>query len=93
MSRNNPTAFSTHRPLNLEVKENNTIKYGNKSLRCLGLHIWNPLLNQIKKQTTLSSRNLLTIGLTLSVNAIYVFFDLSTGTSILYYQYNLGFGN
>ena len=39
MSRNNPTAFSTHRPLNLEVKENNTIKYGNKSLRCLGPHI------------------------------------------------------
>ena len=33
------TAFTTHRPLNLEVNENHTIKYGNKSLRCLGLHI------------------------------------------------------
>ena len=33
------TAFSTHRPLNLEVNENHTNKYGNKSLRCLGPHI------------------------------------------------------
>ena len=27
-------AFTTHRPLNLEVNENHTTKYGNKSLRC-----------------------------------------------------------
>ena len=45
------TAFSTHRPLNLEANENRTTKYGNKSLRCLGPHIWNSLPNQIKKET------------------------------------------
>ena len=28
----NKTASSTHRPLNLEVNENHTTKYGNKSL-------------------------------------------------------------
>ena len=44
-------AFTTHRPLNLEVNENHTTKYGNKSLRCLGTHIWNSLSNQIKKET------------------------------------------
>ena len=43
-------AFTTHRPLNLEVNENHTTKYGNKSLRCLGPHIWNSLPNQIKKE-------------------------------------------
>ena len=37
----NLTAFSTHRPLNLEVNENHTTKYGNTILSCLGLHIWN----------------------------------------------------
>ena len=35
------TAFSTLRPLNLEVNENHTTKYGNKCLRCLTSHIWN----------------------------------------------------
>ena len=45
------TVFSTHRPLNLEVKENHTTKYGNKSLRCLDPHIWNSVPNQIKKKT------------------------------------------
>ena len=45
------TAFTTHRPLNLEVNENHTAKYGNKSLRCLVPHIWNSLPNQIKKET------------------------------------------
>ena len=40
------TTFSTHRPLNLEVNENHPTKYGNKSLRCLGPHIWNSLPNQ-----------------------------------------------
>ena len=44
-------AFSTHRPLNLEVNEKPTTKYGNKSLRCLGPHIWNSFPNQIKKET------------------------------------------
>ena len=45
------TAFQTHRRLNLEVNESHTTKYGNKSLRCLGPHIWNSLPNQIKKET------------------------------------------
>ena len=45
------TAFSTHRPLNFEVSENNTTKYGNKSRRYLGPHIWNSLSSQIKKET------------------------------------------
>ena len=45
------TAFRTHRPLNLEVNENDTTKYGNKSLRCLGPNIWNSLPNQTKKET------------------------------------------
>ena len=45
------TAFTAHRPLNLEVNENRTTKYGSKSLRCLGPHIRNSLLNQIKKET------------------------------------------
>ena len=44
------TAFMTYRPLNLEVIENHTTKYGNKSLSCLGPHIWNSLPNQIKKK-------------------------------------------
>ena len=44
-------AFTTHRPLNLEVNEKHTTKYGNKSLRCLGTHIWNSLPSQIKKET------------------------------------------
>ena len=33
------TAFSTYRPLNLEVNENHTTKYENESLRCLGPRI------------------------------------------------------
>ena len=44
-------AFSTQRSLNLEVNKNHTVKYGNKSLRCLGPHIWNSLPYQIKKET------------------------------------------
>ena len=48
------TVFSTHRPLNLEVNENHATKYGNKSLRYLGPHIWNSLPNQIIKETDYS---------------------------------------
>ena len=51
----NNTAFVTHRFLNLtkvnEINGNHTIKYGNKSLICLGPHIFNSLPNQIKKET------------------------------------------
>ena len=45
------TAFTTRIPLNLEVNKNHTTKYGNKSLRCLGRHIWSSLPNQIRKET------------------------------------------
>ena len=45
------TTFTTHRPLNLQVNENHTTKYGNISLRYLGPHIWNSLPNLIKKET------------------------------------------
>ena len=69
------TVSSTHRPFNLEINENHTIKYRNKSLRCLRPHVWNFLSNQIKKTpTTLSSMNLLTIGLVWSVNVICILF-------------------
>ena len=33
------TAFTTHRPLNLDVNKNHANKYENKTLRYLGLHI------------------------------------------------------
>ena len=45
------TAFSTNRPLNFEVNEKHTTKYGNKSLKRLVLHILNSLPNHIKKET------------------------------------------
>ena len=43
------TTNLTHRPYNIKVNQNNTTKYGNKSLRSLGLHIWNSLPKQIKE--------------------------------------------
>ena len=42
------TAFLMLRPLNLEAKENHTTKYEDKSLRCMGPHIWNSLPNHQK---------------------------------------------
>ena len=45
------TAFLMLRPLNLEAKENHTTKYEDKSLRCMGPHIWNSLPNHIKNET------------------------------------------
>ena len=74
------TAFSMHRRLNLEVNENHTNKYGNKSLRCLGPHIWNSLPNQIKRESDYTN-----------LRDLLFFFDVSAGMSILYCQYNLGF--
>ena len=44
-------AFLAHRLLNLEFNESLTIKYGNKSLKCLGSHIWNSLPNQTKRES------------------------------------------
>ena len=37
------TTNLTDRPFNIKVNQNNTTKYGNKSLRSLGPHIWNSL--------------------------------------------------
>ena len=45
------TTNLTHRPFNIKVNQNNTTKYGNKSLRSLGPHIWNSLPKQIKEET------------------------------------------
>lgn len=36
----------------------------NMEIKVLGPHIWESLPNEIKKETTLSSRNLVTTGLT-----------------------------
>ena len=48
------TTNLTHRPFNMKVNQNNTTKYGNKSLRRLGPHIWNSLPKQIKEETNYS---------------------------------------
>ena len=37
------TTNLTDRSFNIKVNQNNTTKYGNKSLRSLGPHIWNSL--------------------------------------------------
>ena len=45
------TANLTHRPLDINVNQNNTTKYGSNSLRSLGPHIWNSLPSEMKKET------------------------------------------
>ena len=45
------TTDLTHRPFNIKVNQNKATKYGNKSLRSLGPHIWNFLPKQIKEET------------------------------------------
>ena len=45
------TTNLTHRPFNIKANQNNTTKYGNKSLKSLGSHIWNSLPKQIKEKT------------------------------------------
>ena len=45
------TTNLTHRPFNIKVNQNNTTKYGNKSLRSLGPHTWNSVPKQIKEET------------------------------------------
>ena len=45
------TTNLTHRPFNVKVNQHNTTKYGNKSLRSLGPHIWNSLPKQVKEET------------------------------------------
>ena len=45
------TTSLTLRPFNIKFNQNNTTKYGNKSLRGLGSHIWNFLPKKIKVET------------------------------------------
>lgn len=45
---------STHKKYNSYVHNRNTSKYGNKSLRVLGVHIWNPLTDNIKYETSMN---------------------------------------
>ena len=67
------TTNLTHRPFNIKVNQNNTTKYGNKSLRSLGPHIWNSLPKQIKEKTNDKSLKIIFInGLVQNVNTIYV---------------------
>ena len=40
----------THRPLDINFIQSNTIKYGSNSLQSLGPHIWNSLPREIKKE-------------------------------------------
>ena len=42
------TKWLTHRPSNMQVNVHKTAKYGDKSLRTLGPHIWNSGTNFIK---------------------------------------------
>ena len=43
-----------HRPFDIKVNQNDTTKYGSKSLRILRPHIWNCLPKQIKEVTDYS---------------------------------------
>ena len=45
------TKWLTHRLNNLQVNVYKTAKYGDKSLRNLGPHIWNSLLEHMKAET------------------------------------------
>ena len=42
------TKLLTHRPNDIQVNAHKTAKYGDKSLRILGSHIWNLLPEHIK---------------------------------------------
>ena len=45
------TKWLTHRPNNIQVNVHKTVKYGDKSLRTLGPHIWNSLPEHVKAET------------------------------------------
>ena len=67
------TTNLTHRPFNIKFNQNNTTKYGNKSLTSLGPHIWNSLPKQIEEKTNDKSLKIIFInGLVQNVNTIYV---------------------
>ena len=65
------TTNLTHRPFN--INQNNTTKYGNKSLKSLGLHIWNSLPKQIKEEADYNKfKNYIDKWFGAKLNAIYV---------------------
>ena len=45
------TKWLTHRPNNVLVNVHKTAKYGDKSLRTIGPHIWNSLPEHVKVET------------------------------------------
>ena len=45
------TTNLTHTLFNIKANQNDTTKYGNKTLRNLGSHIWDSLPKQIKEET------------------------------------------
>ena len=45
------TTNLTHRPLIINVNQNNTTKYGNNGPRGLGLHTWISLPSENKEET------------------------------------------
>ena len=51
------TTNLTHRSICIKGNQNNTTKYGNKSLRSLRPQIWNSLKKQIKEETDYKCRN------------------------------------
>ena len=46
--------YSTHKEYNFNVHSRNTSKYGDKSLRLLGAHIWNSLPDSGKHETSMN---------------------------------------
>ena len=61
------------RPNDIIVKTRNLATYGDKSLTALGPKIWNKLPENIKSETRIKSlRNILTFGLGLNVDVMFV---------------------
>ena len=57
----------------LIIHTRNTVTFGSNSLRCLDPHIWNTLPENIKEILLLKNlKNLLTIGMGLVVNAVFI---------------------
>ena len=44
------TRLLTHRPNNIQVNDQKTAKYGDKSLKTLGPHMWNSLPEHMKAE-------------------------------------------